>query len=121
MLSEWPEERTALASLVTLYTQTEQYADPRRTLTTLLRQVQEPSERSRYLFALGELLDKLGEADDAYRLNGEAFFLDPANRAAFTAYERALLSTAAVDRNAEIYDVALRLIETQKTRSLPTC
>ena len=117
VLSEWPEERTALASLVTLYTQTEQYADLRRTLTTLLRQVQEPSERSRYLFALGELLDKLGEADDAYRLNGEAFFLDPANRAAFTAYERACYRRQQWTETLKIYDAALRLIETQKTRS----
>lgn len=117
VLSDDPDDRTALAALNGLYAQTEQLAPQRRTLTSLLRQVQEPSERSRYLFQLGELLDKLGEADDAYRLYGEAFFLDPSNRAAFTAYERTCYRRQQWPDALKIYETALRLIETQKTRS----
>ena len=117
VLTEWPEDRTALAALVGLYAQGEQSSELRRTLTSLLKQVHEPSERSRYLFQLGELLDKLGEADDAYRLYGEAFFLDPANRAAFTAYERTCYRRQQWPDAIKIYETALRLIETQKTRS----
>ncbi|MBL9040195.1 MAG: tetratricopeptide repeat protein [Myxococcales bacterium] len=116
VLSEWPEDRTALTALVSLHAQ----GDPvelKRTLTTLLKLVQEPSERSRYLFQLGELLDKLGEADNAYRLYGEAFSLDAANRAAFTAYERACYRRQQWTEALKIYETALRLIETQKTRS----
>jgi len=117
VLSEWPEERTALTALATIYSLTEQPGELRRTLIALLTQVHEPSERSRYLFQLGELLDKLGEADDAYRLYGEAFYLDAANRGAFTAYERACYRRQQWTETLKIYETALRLIETQKTRS----
>lgn len=117
VLSSFSDDKIALAALTGLYGQTEQYAQQRRTLTSLLKHVQEPSERSRYLFQLGELLDKLGEADDAYRLYGEAFFLDPSNRAAFTAYERTCYRRQQWPDALKIYETALRLIETQKTRS----
>ncbi|HMU38719.1 MAG TPA: tetratricopeptide repeat protein [Pseudomonadota bacterium] len=117
VLAKWPEEKTALASLASLYGQAGRQADQRRTLMLLLRYATGPAEKSRSMFQLGELCEKAGDVEEAYRLFGEAFFLDPANRGAFTAYERACYKRQKWPETLQIYETALRLIETQKTRS----
>lgn len=117
VLTKWPDEKLALSLLLPLYSQAGQPNELRRALTALLGLSPEAAERSRYLFQLGELCDKQGEGDEAYRLFGEAFFLDPANRGAFTAFERACYRRQKWPEVLRMYDTALRLIETQKTRS----
>ncbi len=127
VLREWPKEPTALRALISLYGGTaaisttapssEKLADQRRILTLLLEVASEGSERSRVLQQLGELEEKQGNLDEAFRHYGQAFFMDAANRAAFTSYERLCYQRKQWPEAIRMYDAALKLIETQKTRS----
>lgn len=114
---EWPQDHAALAALAGLYAQQERGDDLRRTLARLLETTHEPVERSKLLFQLGELTEKQGDQSEAYKLIGQAFYLDPANRLAFTAYERLCYRREQWQEALRMYEAALRLIETQKSRS----
>ncbi|MFO0572929.1 MAG: tetratricopeptide repeat protein [Polyangia bacterium] len=117
VLADWPGDAGALRALVGLYAQQGRTDDLRRALTQLLSQNPEPPERSKLLFQLGELHDKQGQQDEAYRCYGQAFHLDPTNRAAFTAYERLCYRREQWAEALRLYEAALKLIETQKSRS----
>ena len=127
VLREWPKEPTALRALISLYggsaaisttaATPEKLADQRRILGLLLEIAAEGSERSRVLQQLGELEDKQNNIDEAFRYFGQAFFMDPANRPAFTSYERLCYLRKQWPEAIRMYDAALKLIETQKTRS----
>ena len=97
------------------------YAQPtddlKRTLGQLLELTSEPGERSKILQQLAELYEKLGDQATAYKHFGEAFYLDPTNRAAFTAYERLCYRREQWTEALRMYEAALKLIETQKSRS----
>ena len=60
---------------------------------------------------------KAGDQTTAYQYFGQAFFLDPTNRQAFTAYERLCYRREQWTEALRIYETALKLIETQKSRS----
>lgn len=127
VLSEWPKEPTALRALVTLYgsgattqnvaSSPEKLAEQRRVLSLLFEAASEPAERSRIMQQLGELDEKQGNQEEALRHYGQAFFLDPTNRPAFTSYERLCYLRKQWNEAIRMYDAALKLIETQKTRS----
>lgn len=127
VLREWPKEPTALRALISLYggsaavsttaQNPEKLSEQRRVLSLLLEIASEGSERSRVLQQLGELEEKQGNVDDAFRHFGQAFFMDPANRQAFTSYERLCYLRKQWPDAIRMYDAALKLIETQKTRS----
>jgi len=117
VLREWPEEQAALLALAGLYGSQGRPDDQLRVLTSLLELTVDPAARSRLLFQLGELDEKKGNAEDAYQRYGQAFYLDASNRNAFTAYERLCYRREQWQEALRIYDTALKLIETQKTRS----
>ena len=127
VLSEWPKEPSALRALVSLYgggatsasapSSPEKQAEQRRVLSLLFEAASEPAERSRIMFQLGELDEKQGNQEEALRHYGQAFFLDPANRPAFTSYERLCYLRKQWNEAIRMYDAALKLIDTQKTRS----
>lgn len=127
VLSEWPKEPSALRALVSLYgsgasaqntaASPEKLAEQRRVLALLYETASEPAERSRIMFQLGELDEKQGLQEDALRHYGQAFFLDQTNRPAFTSYERLCYLRKQWNEAIRMYDAALKLIETQKTRS----
>lgn len=117
VLAEWPGDGGALRALVGLYANQNRTEDLRRVLVQILAQNPEPAERSKLLYQLGELHERQGQQDDAYRCYGQAFHLDLTNRAAFTAYERLCYRREQWAEALRLYDAALKLIETQKSRS----
>lgn len=117
VLKEWPAEPAAMRALVGLYGSQDRTQDQLRVLSGLLEVTVEVGDRSRLLFQLGELDEKQGHIEDAYKRYGQAFHLDPTNRGAFTAYERLCYRREQWQEAIRIYDTALKLIETQKTRS----
>ncbi|HRI53894.1 MAG TPA: hypothetical protein PLW65_27330, partial [Pseudomonadota bacterium] len=117
IVAEWPADRAALQALGGLYARTERTDDLKRTLGQLLELTSEPGERSKLLQQLAELYEKLGDQATAYKHFGEAFYLDPTNRAAFTAYERLCYRREQWTEALRMYEAALKLIETQKSRS----
>lgn len=127
VLREWPKEPTALRALISLYGGTaaiattapspEKLAEQRRVLALLLEVANDAHERSRVMQQLGELEEKQNNIDEAFRHYGQAFFTDPANRPAFTSYERLCYQRKQWPDAIKMYDAALKLIETQKTRS----
>lgn len=117
VLAEWPGDGGALRALVGLYANQNRTEDLRRVLVQILSQNPEPAERSKLLYQLGELHEKQGQQDEAYRCYGQAFHLDLTNRAAFTAYERLCYRREQWAEALRLYDAALKLIETQKSRS----
>lgn len=117
VLAEWPGDGGALRALVGLYANQNRTEDLRRVLVQILAQNPEPAERSKLLYQLGELHEKQGQQDEAYRCYGQAFHLDLTNRAAFTAYERLCYRREQWAEALRLYEAALKLIETQKSRS----
>ena len=117
IVADWPSDRSALQALAGLYARTERTDDLKRTLGQLLELTTEPGERSKILQQLAELFEKLGDQATAYKHYGEAFYLDPTNRAAFTAYERLCYRREQWTEALRMYEAALKLIETQKSRS----
>lgn len=117
IVAAWPQERLALQALAGLYGKAERNPDLNRVLVQLLELTTEAGERSRVLQQLAELHEKLGDQATAYQYFGQAFFLDPTNRQAFTAYERLCYRREQWTEALRIYETALKLIETQKSRS----
>ena len=121
VLAEWGQDHAALLALAGLYARPGQTPDRtedlRRVLGTLLETATEPGERSKLLSQLGELQDRQGHQAEAFQSYGQAFYLDPTNRAAFTAFERLCYKREQWAEAIKIYDTALKLIETQKSRS----
>jgi tetratricopeptide (TPR) repeat protein len=117
IVAEWPGDRAALQALAGLYARTERSDDLKRVLGQLLEVTSEPGERSRLIQQLAELYEKLGDQAAAHKHFGEAFYLDPTNRAAFTAYERLCYRREQWTEALRMYETALKLIETQKSRS----
>lgn len=117
VLVEWPEDPAALRALGGLYGNQGRSTEQLRVLGALLEVSVDPAERSRLLFQLGELDEKQSNLESAYQHYGQAFYLDPSNRGAFTAYERLCYRREQWQEALRIYDTALKLIETQKTRS----
>ncbi len=117
ILQQWPGDRPAMRALLGLYGGQGRVAEQLRMLHALLEVIVEPAERSQLLFALGEAAEKQGNQEEAFTHFGQAFYLDSTNRGAFTAYERLCYRREQWSEAIHIYDTALKLIETQKTRS----
>jgi len=107
----------ALTALAALYASQQRPLDLDRVLDLKAAATSEPGERSAVLLQKAELLEQGGDLLPAQRAFAEAFSLDPANRASFTAYERICYRREDWAAALELYHSAIRLVEVQKSRA----
>lgn len=114
---QWPSDDVALRALSNLYSGPERSVEQTQVLHALLAVSSDAGEKSRVWLQLAESAEKAGKLDEAFRLYGLSFDADAANRVAFTAYERLCYRREQWSEVLRVYDIALKLIETQKSRS----
>jgi tetratricopeptide (TPR) repeat protein len=107
----------ALASLAEIYTTQKRSDALNRILDLRAASASVPSERAAVLSQKAQLLEAQNELVGAQAAFKEAFFLDRANRAAFTAYERVCYKREDWAATMELYDAAIELVEVQRSRA----
>ncbi|MSP60684.1 MAG: hypothetical protein EXR72_10150 [Myxococcales bacterium] len=119
-LESAPAHPAALASLAELYAKLERPRDLERVIDLRAAATVDPHERAALLIQKGELLErtgKSGDLDEALSAFAGAFAIDPGSRSAFTALERLCYRRERWREAMELYDRAIQLVETQKSRS----
>jgi tetratricopeptide (TPR) repeat protein len=78
---------------------------------------EEPGARAEDFARIADIREKRGDIDAALACYREAFLADPANRNTFTALERLCYKRERWQEAMELYDAAIGLVETGKSRA----
>jgi tetratricopeptide (TPR) repeat protein len=112
-----PTNAPAIAALETIYTRLGRDAELLRVLERKGLAEGDVSARSEQFARIADIREKRGDIDGSIASYRQAFLADPANRTTFTALERLCYKRERWREVMELYDAAIELVESGKSRA----